>query len=748
MNTLGFPKPPPYQVLNGSFTNLSPGNNSEHERPKSSSSYGDSDADKPSNHLPAPVPKDPSKINEWPIDRWKRITREQIAFQLGRFNKNVSELLPAVKQMEPSFTQRMGSGNPLVSVIIPCYNSVEYTLNCIRSLLDHETRYTFEIIAVDDCSTDETPQILPQLASVRYVRNDENMGFIHTCNNGAAAARGEYVLFLNSDTLVLPGWLDELVDTFSNFFNVGLVGSKLLYPDGRLQEAGCIIWNDGSAWNYGRGDDPFKPEFNYARQADYCSGASIIVPRGLFNELGMFETLYTPAYCEDMDLALKVSTHGFKVMYQPLSTVIHFEGMSCGTDIQDGVKRYQVGNLEKCYQRWQDTLATHAIPCQMPSLEKDRCAREKVLIIDSEIPTPDRDAGSVIVINLLRILVEEGLKVSFIPANCLYYSNYTKALQRIGVECHYFPYEKNVTHHISRNPNLYDIVFIFRKDNAVDFVELIREYNPHAFVVFDTVDLHHLREAREALVTGSSEKQEGALKSKEMELEAIRKADVTLVKSLYEREYLAEQVPQARVEVFPLILETSEKSNGFSQRRDICFIGGFRHPPNKDAVMYFVRDIWPRVHSKCHDVNFFVIGSEPPPEIISLESSTVHVMGYLTDQELDDFLARVRLSVAPLRFGAGIKGKIGTSLAHGVPCVASSLAVEGMGLTGGQYIMTADDPAAFAKAVCRVYNDRSLWELMSLAGLEFVRREYSMSAARQRVRRILLLRDTQTEAGQ
>ena len=145
-------------------------------------------------------------------------------------------------------------------------------------------------------------------------------------------ARGDYVLFLNNDTLVTAGWLDALVRCIEEAPHAGLVGAKLIYPDGRLQEAGGIVFADGSGWNYGRFDDPADPRYNFRREADYCSGAAILLRRDLFLQLGRFDARYAPAYYEDTDLAFAVRAAGKKVFYEPRAMVIHFEGITSGTD--------------------------------------------------------------------------------------------------------------------------------------------------------------------------------------------------------------------------------------------------------------------------------------------------------------------------------------------------------------------------------------------------------------------------------
>ena len=217
------------------------------------------------------------------------------------------------------------------------------------------------MIVVDDASGDPGVELLRDVAGLRLEINPANLGFLKTCNRAAQLARGEYLFFLNNDTLVCEGWLEPLLAVFDTFPDAGLVGSKLLFPDGTLQEAGGIVWSDGSAWNYGRSDDPDKPEYNYVREADYISGCAILVPRALWDELGGFDELFAPAYCEDSDLAFRVRAAGRKVYYCPFSAIVHLEGSTQGTDVTSGIKAYQVENTKKLYERWRETLVEGSV---------------------------------------------------------------------------------------------------------------------------------------------------------------------------------------------------------------------------------------------------------------------------------------------------------------------------------------------------------------------------------------------------
>ncbi len=241
---------------------------------------------------------------------------------------------------------------PLASIVIPVYNNLACTLDCLRSIAACGDATRFEVIVVDDASGDGTGAALGDVPGLRYLRNPVNSGFIRSCNAGAAQARGEYLVLLNNDTLVQPGWLDALLDTFNRHPDTGLAGACLLYPDGTLQEAGCVIFSDGRAGNYGRLDAALDPRYGCVRDADYCSGAAIALPAALFARLGGFDERYRPAYYEDADLAMRIRQAGLAVRYQPHSRVVHLEGMTSGVSEEGGVKAYQRTNRFKFAERW------------------------------------------------------------------------------------------------------------------------------------------------------------------------------------------------------------------------------------------------------------------------------------------------------------------------------------------------------------------------------------------------------------
>jgi FkbM family methyltransferase len=651
---------------------------------------------------------------------------------LSNFVSGASQLpkLRPVTELTPfEFAQ---VDEPVVSIVIPVYNHIEFTYRCLKSLKENPSVNSYEIIIVDDCSNDRTQEFLACMKGIRVLRNERNGGFIYSCNAGAAAARGKYIWFLNNDTLVTSNSLDALVATFSEFPDAGLVGSKLIYPDGKLQEAGGVIWGDASGWNYGRGDNPDKPQYSYLREVDYCSGASILIPNSVFHEMGGFDRRYVPAYYEDADLAFSVRKAGKKVLFQPLSRIVHTEGVSSGTDVRAGVKSFQEVNRVKFYDRWKDTLARHGSPGINPHREKDRYVQKRILMIDACTPTPDKDAGSVVVSCYMKILRLRSHKITFVPAdNFLYVDPYTASLQRVGIESLYAPYVMNVESYLVEHGSEYDIVILFRVQFAAKYIDVVRKYCSRALVIFFPHDLHYLREERQAVIEGSQEIANQAKYTKEVELEVVHKVDGTIVVSEAERQILNQEVPDAIVTMIPLLFDVPGSRAGFEQRSDMFFLGGYQHEPNVDAVIYFVRSIWPLVRRRLPGVRFYILGSDVAQEIFSLASDDVVVVGYVED--LSSYLDRCRISVVPLRYGAGMKGKIGTSMSYGVPCVGTSVAVEGMGLAEGENILVADHPEDFARKVETLYNDKALWGRLSANGLSFVETNWSIKAGEKKL---------------
>lgn len=622
-----------------------------------------------------------------------------------------------------------------ISIIIPIFNHLRFTQACLASIQEHHDDQQFEVIIVDDCSTDASPEVLARLPGVRYLRNKTNLGFGGSCNKAVREARGSYLVFLNNDTTVRPGWLSELRATFRFEPEAGLVGSKLVYPDGRLQEAGGIIWRDGSGWNRGKFDDPDKPEYNFLSEVDYCSAACLMIRKSLFEKLSGFDPKYSPAYYEDTDLAFKIRQAGYSVLYQPLSSVFHYEGVTGGTDISAGVKKHQEINRSTFLTAWSEVLATKPLAGDVKSLRTLEHGRKRILVIDHHLPMPDRDSGSLRMSQILRILHRLGHRLTFIPDNLGDIPPYGDVLRRGGVEVVCQPYITNVAEYLQTAGRDFDVVILSRCDVAIKHIEAVRQFAPQSRVIFDTVDLHFLRTDREAGLTNNIHGRVLAREKQKQEYKLINDSDETWVVSPFEQQLLQEDHRGKSIQVISNIVDVCRSEAPFERRRDFLFIGSFQHTPNVDAVLYFTTEIFPLVLKELPDAKLYIIGDKPPTDITALASKSVIVTGFRPD--VRPYFDEVKLSIAPLRYGAGVKGKINQSMAFGVPVVATSAAVEGMGLEDRRDVLVADAPTEFAAAVCELYENEELWQKISKNGIEKTKVLYSFTAVQAQLRLIV-----------
>lgn len=611
---------------------------------------------------------------------------------------------------------------PRVSIIIPAFNQWDHTYRCLASVRRTTEDLACEVILADDGSTDETVRAAEFIRGVRILRDGVNRGFLRNCNRAAASARGEYLYFLNNDAELKPGAAQSLVALLDSDETIGVAGSKLVYPNGRLQEAGGILWNDASGWNYGRGQDPALPSFNYVKDVDYVSGASLMIRRKLWEEIGGFDDRFAPAYCEDSDLAFEVRKRGRRVVYQPRSVVIHHEGSSHGTDISEGVKAGQTRNLEILRSKWASELAAHFPNGQDVFHARDRSAAKKtVLIIDHYVPHFDRDAGSRTMRSFIDTFLAMGLNVKFLGDNFFPHQPYTEMLEQAGVEVLVGPWiAGRWLEWIRENGRHLDYALLSRPHIAPKYVQPLRSH-ARSRLLYYVHDLHFLRERESARLRNDASMMERAENLKAEETRLMSSMDAILSCSDAETEILRELCPAVKVYYVPPYAVSVDRAREFDalRRRDILFVGGFSHPPNTDGILWFVHEVWPAIRARLPGVVFHIAGADPPPEIRALASESVRLLGFVSDDRLKKLYDGCRLVVIPLRYGAGVKGKTVEAMAHGVPFVTTRWGVEGM--PGIREIL---DPVqvteSLADSVVALYEDPTRLEEISRRGRDYV----------------------------
>lgn len=627
---------------------------------------------------------------------------------------------------------------PLVSIVIPVYNQVGYTYNCLVSIEKNTGDIPYEVILADDVSTDATVKIHHFADNVIVSRNSTNMGFLKNCNQAAEKARGTYILFLNNDTTVGENWLKPLVELMDRRADAGMVGSKLVYPDGKLQEAGGIIWQDGSGWNYGREQNADLPEYNYVKEADYISGAAIMIRTSLWKEIGGFDERFAPAYCEDSDLAFQVRERGYKVLYQPLSVVTHFEGVSNGTDLDSGLKKYQVENTVKFREKWAKVFQEQQAegPDQL-FVARDRSQHKKVvLFIDHYVPQYDKDAGSRTTFAYMKAFLKWGYTVKFLGDNFCQDEPYTTVLQQLGVEVLYGSwYATHWKEWIAQNGKYIDIVFMERPHITIKYIDYFRQHSD-AKIIYYGHDLHYLREMREYELTGDEEIRKEAQKIRKVEYDCMRKADIAYYPSYLEIEEIKKNDPDISARAIPAYVfenGSAGECRNIQERKNLLFVGGFAHGPNVDAVKWFVQDIFPFILEKHPDMVFYIAGSHPPEEIKQLHSEHICVKGFVSDEELAELYRNCRIAVVPLRYGAGVKGKIVEAIYHGIPVLTTPIGAEG--LEGYDEVMAVYENAEqFAEGVIDLYENAEALEKMISHMPEFIERYFSPDAALKIIR--------------
>ncbi len=621
--------------------------------------------------------------------------------------------------------------SPKASIVIPAHNKLEVTYYALCALLLAHNTESFEVILVDDCSTDKTAEIEQLVSGIQVIRTEQPVRFIQACNIGAMEARGQYLVLLNNDTEVTVGWLDALVDAFHRFDDVGAVGAKLLYPDGTIQDAGGIVWGSGNPWNYGNRENPWEPRFCYSRQVDYLSGAALMTTKAIWDQVGGLSSYLEPMYFEDTDFAYKVRKAGYKTIFVPSSIVYHFEGATSGVDTTSGFKRYQEINRPKFKRCWAKEFAGNGEEGVKPDLEKDRRIAGRILFIDYTTPREKMDAGSYAAIREIKIVQSLGYKVTFLPQNLAFFGNHTEELQRMGVEVITAPFFRSLGEFLKKRAKEFNAAYITRYHVAAEVLHLIREHSPKTQIILNNADLHFLRELRAAMRENNDGRWQEISDIRKQEMTVIQNVDLVLSYNEVEHAVISSHADgQVKVMTCPWVVELPDTVAELGGRRGLSFLGNFKHHPNTEGVQWFCREVMPLL--KTYQLRLSIYGSSIDSKIQDLASEWIDPVGYIED--LSNAYELHRVFVAPLLSGAGIKGKVLNALAYGTPMVLTPTAAEGIGLRHGLDCLIATTPDEWVRAITRLCVDDSLWNSISKAARSYAANQFSFEAGKAKMR--------------
>ena len=649
-------------------------------------------------------------------------------------NQIVSSLAPtfistaqSLQNINYSMDQGFGlptSVEPLVTVVIPVYNNWWVTYRCLRALQSNSDSTPYEIVVVDDGSTDQTMEALQCIRGITVVRNLTNVGYLISTNRGSAAASitSGYLVLLNNDTEPIDGWLDSLYKTIEEDKGIAIVGSALIYPNGELQEAGGQIFAGGNAWNLGRGGNPLSNLFTFTREVDYCSAASVIVRKTFWLEVDGFDRRFAPAYCEDSDLALSAWNKGYRVMYEPKSWVIHHEGLSHGKSTNSGLKKYQITNNQKLFVKWETDLRNHWEDIGVPRLEATRDSKGIVVVCDRQLPALTRDAGSIRTLQIIRHIQALGFHVVLSSLDKSTTQVDVDLLQSAGVE-------------VSQNfTDFYDSL-AFRRDRVraiwtireevYDFyANRLRKIAPSAIFIADLMDIKY----REDYNPDS-----GIAKS---QLKIAADVERVILVSEVEAQKFNMQSKTNKASVVWAEYEPQMSKLDWKDSKGLIFVGGFRHLPNLEGIQWFADEVLPKLNEMGFNAPIRVIGTGlDTQKIAELNSKGLEILGGVED--LSAIYKKSRIAIVPLLNGAGRKGKVGEALSYGIPIVSTSVGTEGFGDITNSGMVVADSPEEMARVIYDLHETFNLWDKAAGLGMDYCNSNLSSMAMRNEIARLI-----------
>ena len=617
---------------------------------------------------------------------------------------------------------------PTISIILIFYNQAHLSLLCLQSLIKFAD-VPFELIIVDNGSSDSTTDLLAVLDNCVVISNVENLGFVKAVNQGAKHARGEYILLLNNDAVIHQQTLSSALSSIHERESVGAVGGKISLIDGSLQEAGSIIWSDGSCLGYGRGDDPMASDYMFERDVDYCSGAFLLFRRKHFEELDGFDLDYAPAYYEESDFCIRLHKKGLRVVYNPTIKITHYEFASSGG--MSSASKLQQEHQQILCEKHSDWLRNQSQ--NNPALIIQARTANKfpnVLLIDDRVPHPSLGSGYPRSAHMLNSMDKLDLNVTFFPLQFpiddwkTTYSTLSKSIEvvlekgRSGL----YPF-------LNSRKGFFQYIVVSRIHNMKFFRDIF-ETNPSLIegskIIYDAEALTASREIlhRQLLCQPVTEIEKEDLITEEMQQSKI--AETVIAVSAREADvYRQHGINNVCILGHTLSVMPGDKE--FSSREGILFVGALRDEgsPNVDSLLWFVINVLPIIEVAIPEIKLYIVGDKAASSLASIEKENISFLGRL------DCVAGVynssRIFVAPTRFAAGIPHKVHEAASMGIPCVTTPLLAMQLQWQHEKELLIGEDAKCFAEQCVRLYQDEALWQSVQEAGLTAVEKDCSDS---------------------
>ncbi len=609
---------------------------------------------------------------------------------------------------------------PDISVVMCAFNHHDLTIQTLLHL-SGSTGASFEVILIDNASIDATRHIEQRVDGLRLIRNATNVGFLRATNQGIEAARGRHILLLNNDIILPPNALHLAMQRLEQDETIGAVGGKVVRTHGQLQEAGCILFSNGSALGYGRDADPFEPDYNFVRDVDYCSGVFLMLRASVMHALGGLDLDYAPAYYEETDLCVRIWKAGLRVVYDPSVVIIHLEfGSSRNPDAPRALMRR---NRDVFLSKHRDWLSTKTLPDLRTAINgRTATHRPRVLLIEDTIPYRHIGSGFVRTADVVASLVDLGCEVTVLPMNPMDLPADPRAGFDETVELLWNHDISTTAAFFRERESYYDYIWVCRAHNLHRLASVIDDgaWGPmrNARVVLDTEALACNRDAASAALEGRSFDINRALKRELRQAYLVQ--DICCVNAVEQAQLIGAGLP--RVHVLGHAIDARPTPAPFSRRRDILALGSLygAETPNFDGLCWFLAEVWPRVRQEIGDARLLIAGFVAEGlDVRRLLSGTgvVH-MGFVDDPRT--LYETARVFVAPTRFAAGIPFKVHEAASFGVPVMATTLLCDQLGWQSERDILarSPDDAASFAADLIRLYSDAALWQTLRENALE------------------------------